>query len=135
MKLGAFLALAGARHRIDGEWDCATFPADWAVACGWPDPMARWRGTYSCEEEAISLIAEHGSLAAMFGVGCAKAGIPVVDADNDWRGGDVGVLTVLGHEAGAIFTGKRWALVAPRGLAFASIDPADVCHVWRPVRG
>ncbi|ABD27174.1 conserved hypothetical protein [Novosphingobium aromaticivorans DSM 12444] len=124
--LGDFLVAASHRKHRYGEWDCCTFPADWCIANGWPDPMAEWRGGYidasAADDGLLPLFA-----AGMFGSGIGATKEPVA--------GDVGVVSVLGQEAGAIFTGKRWALVAPRGLAFASLEPSCVLMAWSVTRG
>lgn len=122
MNLGDYLVEAARREHLIGVWDCAIFPAEWIVACGHPDPMAGWRGSYSEADDVARLCSE-----AM-----AAAGIPETD---DPREGDVGVIDIFGRRAGAIFTGRRWALVATRGLAFASLEPANVVKAWRVGRG
>lgn len=131
--LGLFLEEAGSRKREPGIWDCCTMPAEWTMACGHPDPMAEWRGMYATEHEGERLMAEAGGLHQLYLRGFASIGLGL--CRELWAEGDVGIVRVLGHEAGAVFTGKRWALVADRGLAFVSLDPADVTHVWRVCHG
>lgn len=131
--LAAFLLDAGQRRRIPNEWDCCAFPAAWAMANGWSDPMKYWRGAYSTEEMGLAFIKDAGGLVALFDCGMASAGIPRVTGGP--LPGDIGVLSVGEHQAGAVFTGKRWAMVADRGLAFASIDPACVLALWRVAHG
>lgn len=123
--LGEFLAEAARRRRIAGVWDCCTFPAEWAMRNGHPDPMAKWRG-YESETEAEHLIAEAGGLDVLFAEGLA--GLEATDL----RAGDIGVIGVGAEQAGAVFTGKRWAIVLDRGLGFTSIEPEHVLRVWRP---
>lgn len=130
--LGEYLRAAAARRREPGIWDCAAFPADWAMANGHPDPMAAWRGAYASESGAIDLIDAAGSLCALFERGMTSAGLERVGEPEP---GDIGVLQVLGEQAGAVYTGKRWALVADRGLAFASIEPEHVLQIWRVANG
>lgn len=125
--LGEFLERNLRRHRVSGEHDCACFPANWAIECGRPDPMVKWRGAYSTEAQAEDIIADAGGLVALFSEGLA--GCDVVEEP---QAGDIGVVELLGEQAGAIFTGKRWAFVAERGLAFASLDAACLLKVWRP---
>lgn len=124
--LGEYLIAASRKKHVYGAWDCCVFPADWIVANGWPDPMAEWRGGYvdaSAADDGLVPLAASG----LAGVGMPFTAAPIL--------GDVGVISVLGQEAGAIFTGRRWALVAPRGLAFISADPAIVVRAWRVGRG
>lgn len=131
--LGAFLIAQGGKRRKAGVHDCCTFPAEWAIDNDWPDPMADWRGAYDTEEDAEILIERAGGLADLFAAGMATAGIP--RADGDPEAGDIGVLRCGDHHAGAIFAGKRWALVANRGLAIASVEPEMVVAIWRVRRG
>lgn len=126
LTLGEYLIAASRKKHVYGVHDCCTFPADWIVANGWPDPMADWRGGY------VDASAARDGLAPLAASGLADVGMPLADVPIE---GDVGVISVFGQEAGAIFTGKRWALVAPRGLAFASADPSIVLKIWRVRRG
>lgn len=126
--LGAFLQQRLGLPRRAAEWDCCAFPAAWAIENGLPDPMAAWRGTYATDDEAQVILAREGGLLGIFGAGLEGAGMTRVD---DAIMGDVGVIALLGHEAGGIYTGRRWAFVAERGLAFASLDPEAVSQIWR----
>ncbi len=126
MTLGDYLITASRKKHVYGGHDCCTFPADWCVDQGWPDPMVVWRAGY------IDASPADDGLLPLFASGMCGAGIPFADEP---REGDVGVITVFGQEAGAIHTGRRWALVAPRGLAFISADPAIVVQAWRVWRG
>lgn len=128
--LGEFLEAGAARQREPGVWDCCAFPAEWAMAAGCPDPMAEWRGAYTTELAGEHLAEQDGGLVALFDRGMAAAGIPAVD--DAWRPGDIAVVELLGRQAGAVFSGRRWAFVAARGLAFASLDAECVLRVWRP---
>lgn len=131
--LGAYLREQGGRSREAGQFDCCTFPADWCIASGLPDPMAHWRASYDTEDEALVFIREAGGLVKLFDCGMSSAGIsrrvgePVA--------GDLGVIRIGEHEAGAIFTGRRWAFVAKRGVGFASIDPDFIVAVWAVCHG
>ncbi len=131
--LGDFLREGGARRREIGEWDCATYPAAWAIACGYPDPLARWRGAYATEDEARQLMTDCGGLVEMYAAGIADAGIPETTAP--YEAGDIGVIRLIGEQAGAIYTGERWALCAERGMTFAKLDDACVLRAWRPAHG
>lgn len=130
--LGAWLLENNDRPRQAGVWDCCAFPAAWAVASGWPDPMMEWRGTYDSEDAGLALADGHGGLVTLFERGMRAAGIPSRDG---LVAGDVGVLSIRGGEAGAIFTGQRWALIAERGIAYASVEPQCVAGVWAVARG
>ncbi|NBC37369.1 hypothetical protein GTZ99_12490 [Novosphingobium sp. FSY-8] len=128
MDLGSYLAQAAMRHHQVGIWDCCIFPADWVVANGYPDPMADWRGTYASEAAADT----RGGIEEAFLTGMERAGLSLAAEP---LSGDVGLIEVAGQHAGAIWTGRRWAFVAPRGLAVASVAPEYVIGIWRVVYG
>lgn len=130
--LGEWLREHNDRPRVAGKWDCCCFPAAWALANGWPDPMARWRGAYSTEAEAELLIGEAGGLLALFRTGMGDAGIPEAEAPSL---GCIGVICVGDEEAGAIYTGKRWALVAEKRLVYVSVEPELVTGLWAVAHG
>lgn len=126
MMLGDYLAEAARKKHVYGVHDCCTFPADWAVLNGWPDPMAEWRLGY------INAAPANDGLFPLFAAGMDGVGIPRTSQVIE---GDIGAVTIFGHEAGAIFTGRRWALVAPRGMAFTTADPSIVRAAWRICHG
>lgn len=103
-------------------------PAAWAIANGHPDPLAHWRGAYATEEEGLALITDAGGLVALFDCGATHAGIE--RRAGEPQPGDIGVLRIGEHEAGAIFTGKRWAFVTDRGIGLASVEDAAIAAVW-----
>lgn len=102
-------------------------PAAWALELCGRDPMAAWRGAYGSDEHGEQLAEAAGGLAVLFAQGFASIGWQPVD---ELRAGDIGVIKVAGHEAGAIFAGERWAFAANRGLGFAHVDPAFVVGAW-----
>lgn len=103
-------------------------PAQWAIDNGLPDPMVHWRGAYDTDAAAHDLMDAAGGLLALFRCGMASASIE--ERDGTPQAGDIAVLSVSGHEAGGIFTGKRWCVVADRGLAFASVEDDAVLAAW-----
>lgn len=109
-------------------------PAEWSMALGTLDPMAAWRGCYTSDVEAEEILAREGGLVGIFGQGLEAVGWrPVHDEP---RAGDLAVASLLDDEAGVLYTGRRWAFVATRGLGFASLDRSALSHVWRlPPRG
>ena len=124
MTLGDFLAAQLASRE---PWNCSTLAADWAVARGHPDFAAAWRSiTEPAACEAVP--AEAGGLLALWREGIGD-GLAKVDGP---EAGDIAVLDVLGVEVGGIFTGKRWALRAERGLHFIGAERARVIEAWRP---
>lgn len=124
MRLGDFLlAECGSR----APWNCSTFPADWAILCGHPDFAAAWRDVTDPDEcEAVQ--AEAGALVALWDEGIGDGMEPVDDPE----AGDVAVVRVGPYEAGAIFTGERWAIKGQRCVHFRSVDEVQAVKVWRP---
>lgn len=108
-------------------------PAAWVIRNGFADPMALWRGRYTTEDGGRELIDAAGGLQFMFERGLRDAGVPAIGGDP--QAGDVAVLELLGEQAGAVYTGERWALVADRGLAFVGVRPEVVVQIWRVVNG
>lgn len=126
--LGDFLADNLRRPYVSGEWDCCTFPSAWAIARGFADPMAGWRGAYRDDDEAQDIITLGGGLSSLFDAGLVSVGARRVEQS---EAGDIGIISILGHEAGAVYTGRRWAFVAERGLGFVSLEPGAVARLWR----
>lgn len=124
MNLGDFLFDA-ANDR--GPWNCSTLAADWCVALGHPDFAAEWREVV--EADACETVPRQaGGLVALWDLGIADA-LPVV---TDLMPGDIAVVTALGLEAGAIWTGEFWALRAARGIHFLAPHAVSVVKAWRP---
>lgn len=126
--LGEYLKSCGHKRRIDGQHDCATFPANWVLESRGFDPMKKWRGTYNGEESALQLIEHSGGLVALFDEGLRAHGISRQHADP--KAGDIGIVRIQDTHAGAIFTGKRWAIVVERGIGFCSLSADDIEAVW-----
>ena len=127
MTLGDYLAAAAGKVRVANVHDCCTFIADWAMVLGDPDPMARWRGAYVTEGGALELIAAAGGLANLVGPAFEEIGWRRADAP---QMGDVGVVALAGHEGAGIFSGRRWMLVADRGVAGVTFTPDHVVACW-----
>lgn len=133
MELGDFLK----RELSNGSpWNCSTLPADWAVARGHPDFAAEWRDIVDATEcEATPRAA--GGLLTLWERGIGD-GLPFVRAGGGvpsfmWlEAGDIAVVAALGLEAGAIWTGERWAVRAARGLHFIDWRSVSVLKAWRP---
>lgn len=128
--LGDFLYEAASRRREPGQWDCGGFPAAWAMACGYPDPMGELRGAYGDEQETRAVVEDAGGLVPLFTRLLGAAGVPMVDGEP--QAGDIGVLQAYGFESGAIYTGERWALVGDKGVAFVKRTVEHVAAIWRP---
>ena len=126
--LGEYLREQGGKRREAGVFDCVTIVAGWFMKNHYPDPMAHRRGAYDSEEAALGLIADAGGLVALFDEFLGAVG--VTEREGETEAGDVGVVSVMGHEAGAIFTGERWALVGERGITMVSPIFVQVMKVW-----
>lgn len=126
--LGQWLRRNATQVRDAGEWDCCTFPAAWVIDNGLPDPMTQWRGTYATEDEAMCLVEREGGLCSLFARAMASVGACANDGTP--AAGDIGVASLHGLEAGAVFTGKRWAFVTDRGMAFVTIAPEHIAAAW-----
>jgi hypothetical protein len=123
--VGEFLQRQLARH---DPWNCSTLVADWLIECGYPDYAERYRDlTDPAECEAIA--AAHGGLGTLW-ESLFQGVVPWAEAP--WQAGDVGVVTLGGFEAGAVFSGERWALRQSHGLVFAGCDQVAVARGWRP---
>jgi hypothetical protein len=125
MEIGEFLAT---QLGSVGAWNCSTLVADWLIQCGYPDYAETFRDLTDPEE--CRIVAEaRGGLAELW-EGHFGGAVPWADAP--WEAGDIAVVAIGPHEAGAIFTGERWALRCDHGLAFASPGMLDVKRGWRP---
>lgn len=110
-----------------GAWNCSTLPADWCMALGHPDFAAAWRDvTDPGDCEAVPAAA--GGLIALWDRGIGDA-LPMVET---LAPGDIAVVAVAGFEAGAIWSGERWVIRAPRGLHFVAADAVAMRRAWRP---
>jgi len=124
MTLGEFLK---AKLADRGPWNCSTLPADWCIALGYRDFAAPWRRVVDpleCERAT-----QEAGLAQLWGDSIGRD-LPLVDGE--LQAGDVGIVQYLAFEAGAIWTGARWALRAKAGLHFANIDRVALVAAWRP---
>lgn len=123
--LGEFLK----RECANGApWNCSTMPADWCLSLGHPDFAAEWRSiTEPTACEAVPQ--EAGGLLALWERGIGD-GLPVVTGG--LVAGDIAVVCLAHLEAGAIWTGERWAMRAARGLHFVDASMLTVVKAWRP---
>lgn len=118
--LGEFLRDRAART---APWNCSTLAADWCMTRGHTDFAAAWRDItdpVDCETTA------RDGLVHLWDIGIGDA-LPVV---TDLSPGDIGVVSLGSLEAGAIWTGSKWAIQTPRGTHFAA--NLAVIKAWRP---
>lgn len=120
--LGDFLKLP-----LGPDWNCSTEPADWCMSLGYPDFAAGWRTTLDpamCDAAAERA----GGLVVLWdaGIGAAMRVVDDVDA------GDIAIIEAVGVQAGAIFTGGRWAVRSRRTRHFLAPSQVRVVKAWRP---
>jgi hypothetical protein len=121
--LGEYLRAAMSMPWQWGVHDCTAWVARWAQV-----PLV----PYSSEAEARAMIVEAGGLVSLWDF----HGAGMIQPVDTPQPGDVGVIEVIAPdhqqtEAGAIFTGKRWAFIpASGGLAAAH---AHAIKIWSPL--
>jgi hypothetical protein len=124
-QLRDYLARACRRRFAWGEFDCCLFMADWILERRGVDPAGALRGAYSGPRQALRIIRAAGGLRSLAAALAHSAGLPartgVVCPD------DVAVVQVGRRQAGAIRTGKGWAVLTPGGYLVA---PLPALAVW-----
>lgn len=127
--LGEYLGEVARRPWDWGTRDCCTFPADWCIRAGYPDPMAFIRGTYGSAAEATAHVAGTGLL-KLATRGFASIGLQRTKQPTC---GDVAVIarhTDDGADVScAIRSGDRWVTLMERGLV---VDAGGKpLRIWR----
>ncbi len=74
MTLADYLTSLTRRRWRPGVLDCGVFLADWAVACGRPDPIADVRGSYDSEREFMRILRREGGFMASCATRLARIG-------------------------------------------------------------
>ncbi|MCK8780567.1 hypothetical protein M0654_11275 [Rhizobium sp. NTR19] len=125
--LDAFLEHYGALPWSPGhKVDCCLCLAEWAIWQGHEDPAARFRGTYSSDEEFRQIIRQTGVVPLL--TECARS-IGASPTQSPRRG-DVGVIgssrNAL-HQFGAIHDGRGWVVRQKQGFGRMS---ARVLAAW-----
>lgn len=140
-ELGPYLQRWTRERFAWGGTDCGLgFVAGWVQASTGQDPAAALRGRYRTARGAARIVARAGGAEALYDE--LAHGVRWVRRDPaEARAGDVGLVVALTRRtrtgrislskrsrklAGAIFTGKRWALFAERGLVVASMSSTAV---------
>lgn len=100
--------------------------SDWCVANGYPDFAASWR--WVVDPRACDTAAEAGGGLLALWDRDIGSGLPTADQP---QRGDIAVVEAMGLQAGAIFTGERWAIQATRTLHFLAPDQVCVIKAWR----
>lgn len=132
-----FASIAKRRWRY-GDLDCSTFISDWAMMCGFADPMKDLRGRYSDQKSYLRLVrAEGGFLKAcgerLEAIGLRPATSPksgdllVVQAPYAVRRGQT-----QRRPTGALAAdASRVAIVTPdKGLVIADQTALPIINVW-----
>jgi hypothetical protein len=116
------IALAGWQW---GERDCLLWLGLWSRELTGIDGGAEWRGRYRTALGCTRVLKRSGGMVACIKRGADVAGLARVETP---QAGDIGLVPVLTNrgvgEAGAIFTGKRWALLTSRGIMTTPAEPA-----------
>lgn len=117
--LKAYLARACRRSRGWGEFDCCLFMADWVLEATGVDPAGAFRGGYDGVRQGMRLLRAHGGLWTLTWRLAEAAGLRL--RLEQAQAGDVGVVLAGQRQAGAIRTGKGWAVLTPGGYAVARL--------------
>lgn len=103
-------------------------PADWCASLGHPDFAAAWRDIVDpalCE----SVPENAGGLLNLWELGIGSA---LPEVATPLQAGDIAIVTAFGLEAGAIWTGERWAIRGQRTMHWIAADGAVIVKAWRP---
>jgi hypothetical protein len=91
-----------------GVTDCCLALADWAIACGHPDPAAHLRGAYDTEEGFRAIIEAAGSVVALVGSCASHIGLQPLEEPMRGAIGVIGSPSNIHRQFGAIHDGARW---------------------------
>lgn len=124
-KLSQFLLQAAGREFKSGQWVCGFMLADWYMySTGKPDPVAQYRGQDYPMDSAFEHI--HNV--------CTEIGL---QETRHPRRGDIGIIDIPdktngGKQTfGAIFSGRRWILLAHTGISGISPGSVTLNKAWR----
>ena len=122
--LREFLARAEARRIIYGQWDCCLWLADWGRVLTGTDAAGHLRGRYRTALGAERVLRREGGLREVIGRGATLVGMKPLQEPKEGAVGVVRVLSKPGviREVGAIYNGRRWAVLAPAGILALSCD-------------
>jgi hypothetical protein len=106
-----------------GERDCLLWLGTWAQRNTGIDGGAQWRGRYSSALGCIRTLNRSGGMEACIERGAALAGL----VEGDARPGAVGLVEAMTANGpslvGALFTGRRWAVLTPSGVLSVRTTP------------
>lgn len=124
MLLDSYVESSRARMFEWGRFDCVTFAANWRTLVTGVDPIAKWRGTYKTEREALELIVrlKCNNIAEL---GARLFGLPEPSGPKYAGRGDL----VLAQDALGISLGGRGAFLGLEGVEF--LPAREFQTVWR----
>lgn len=121
-----FLRQAAREPFVYGQWDCAMTVANWVREVMGSDPAPALRGSYRTRLGWMRIVKRAGGLPALVGGLAERAGMVRCAGD---RPGDIGVVDCPGvGPAGAIRTGRGWAVKLDRGLL---VGEMSALAAWR----
>lgn len=128
-RLKAAIAELGDRPATFGIDDCSTWPAQWAVDISgreidWP--------AYDSREVANALIAQAGSLEAVWSPILRRAGFSQTDGEEPGVG-DIGIIKTRHHgDVGGIFAfGRTFCWRAEKGVRLLGPRRHTIIMTWR----
>ncbi|WP_315759297.1 MULTISPECIES: DUF6950 family protein [unclassified Bradyrhizobium] len=139
MTLADYLASLTARRWAPGMLDCGVFMADWAIACGRPDPIADVRGSYGSERGFLRILRREGGFAASCAARLAHIGAIEVSVPS---AGDFAVVLapyavrrgkLQQRPTGAICVSptQRAVITSDMGVVIAGEAELSLVKVWR----
>lgn len=126
--LDSFLAEKAAAPWAWGSVDCCMVLADWALANGHGDLLARYRGAYDDEAGCVAIIVRRGGLLPIVSDGAARIGLARIEAPSRGSIGVIGSATVLTRQWGAIWDGG-WLVRGAEGFAPLVARPLGIWSV------
>ncbi|WP_420604468.1 DUF6950 family protein [Methylobacterium sp.] len=123
-RLRDHLMLGAASPFVWGARDCSLWVADWIAIETGRDPVARFRGTYSCARSCARALRREGGLPALASRIAVEAGLTETTAPSP---GDVGVIETEHGPFMMLRTGHVWAWKTKTGVLFAS---APALRAW-----
>lgn len=106
-----------------GERDCLLWLGTWALENTGVDGGAPWRGRYSTALGCMRALNRSGGMESCIERGAALAGM----VEGEARAGAVGLVETNTENGlalvGAIFTGRRWAVLTRSGVVSLTASP------------
>lgn len=106
VELDAFIADHLTRPWQPGKVDCLLALADWCVWCGYPDPVAEFRGTYDCEAGFRAMIERARGVVPLVRDRAIFLGLMQTDEPTHGAIAVIGSRTNIQRQWGAIYDAK-----------------------------